>query len=301
MENSSQTLPSQFFLLGLSTVPHLQVIGFLVIMTIYIITLIGNFLFLFTMRISPTLHTPMYFFLSNLSLIDIFLSSTIVPVILINTVSTNKSIPLGSCIFQMFFALILGAAECILLSIMAYDRFVAICKPLRYSSIMNTRFCIILAIIPWTIGFIDSCIQIPLTFSLPFCRTHVNHFHCEMPLFLRLSCIDPWLNEVAMYVAAGLIVLCSFFLTLISYVFIISTIVRIRSSHGRYAVFSTCASHLTVVILFYGTIMSTYLRPPSFHSVETDRSLSVLYTVVIPMLNPIIYSIRNKDVKNCIM
>ncbi|XP_066428659.1 olfactory receptor 2G3-like [Eleutherodactylus coqui] len=302
MENSNQTLPSWFFLLGLSTVPHLQVLGFFTFMIMYIITLLGNGLLLITVRISPTLHTPMYFFLSNLSFIDICFSSTIVPVILINTVSTDKSISVGGCVFQMFFSLVLGAAECILLSVMAYDRFVAICRPLHYSSIMNMRFCIILALIPWTVGFIDSCIQVPLTWRLPFCRTHhLNHFLCEMPSFLRISCIDPWLNEVAMYVGAGIIVLCSFLLTLISYVYIISTILRIRSSRGRQAAFSTCASHLTVVTLYYGTIMSMYLRPPSSHSPEADRNVSVLYTVVTPMLNPIIYSIRNKEVKNCIM
>ncbi|KAG9465067.1 hypothetical protein GDO78_018980 [Eleutherodactylus coqui] len=254
MENSNQTLPSWFFLLGLSTVPHLQVLGFFTFMIMYIITLLGNGLLLITVRISPTLHTPMYFFLSNLSFIDICFSSTIVPVILINTVSTDKSISVGGCVFQMFFSLVLGAAECILLSVMAYDR-----------------------------------------------THHLNHFLCEMPSFLRISCIDPWLNEVAMYVGAGIIVLCSFLLTLISYVYIISTILRIRSSRGRQAAFSTCASHLTVVTLYYGTIMSMYLRPPSSHSPEADRNVSVLYTVVTPMLNPIIYSIRNKEVKNCIM
>ncbi|KAM3919017.1 olfactory receptor 5G9-like [Leptodactylus fuscus] len=302
MENSNQTLPSWFYLLGLSTVPHLQVLGFLLFLVMYIITLAGNCLLLVTVRISPTLHTPMYFFLSNLSFIDICFSSTIVPVILINTLSTDKSISVGACVLQMFFSLVLGAAECMLLAVMAYDRFVAICRPLYYSSIMNMRFCVTLALIPWIISFIDATIQVPLTWRLPFCQSHhVNHLICEMPPFLRLSCADPWLNEVAIYVAAGIIVLCSFLLTLISYVFIISTILRIRSSRGRRAVFSTCTSHLTVVTLYYGTIMSIYLQPRSSHSLEMGKTISVLYTVVTPMLNPIIYSIRNKDVKNCII
>ncbi|XP_073498402.1 olfactory receptor 5V1-like [Phyllobates terribilis] len=302
MENSNQTLPSWFLLLGLSSVLHLQVIGFIIFMVMYLITLAGNCLILFTVRISPTLHTPMYFFLSNLSFIDICFSSTIVPVILINTLSTDKSISVGGCAFQMFFSLTLGAAECILLAVMAYDRFVAICRPLHYSSIMNMSFCIILALIPWTVSVIDACIQVALIWRLPFCRTHhLNHFFCEIPPFLRLSCQDTWLNEIAIYVAAGIIVLCSFLLTLISYVYIISTILKIRSSKGRQTVFSTCASHLTVVLLYYGTITFMYIKPRSSHSPETDRIISVLYTVVTPMLNPIIYSIRNKDVKNSII
>ncbi|XP_040268174.1 olfactory receptor 1020-like, partial [Bufo bufo] len=298
MENSNQTLPRWFTLIGLSTVPHLQAIGFLVFVVIYMITLSGNCLLLIIVRISPTLHTPMYFFLSNLSFIDIFFSSTVVPVILINTLSTDKSISVGGCVFQMFFSLVLGAAECVLLAIMAYDRFVAICRPLHYSSIMNFRFCIILALIPWMIGFINSFIQVSITWRLPFCRTHhVNHFFCEVPPFIRLSCRDPWLNEIAMYVAAGIIALCCCLLTLISYVYIISTILKIHSSQKRHAVFSTCASHLTVVTLYYGAIMSIYLQPRSSESLEANKTISVLYTVVTPMLNPIIYSIRNKDVK----
>ncbi|KAM3919025.1 olfactory receptor 5AR1-like [Leptodactylus fuscus] len=302
MENVNQTLPSWFYLLGLSTSPHIQIIGFILFLIIYIVTLTGNCLLLITVRTSPTLHTPMYFFLCNLSFFDICFSTTVAPLLLKNTLSIDKSISVGACAFQMFFYLGLGGAECSLLAIMAYDRFVAICRPLHYSSIMNMRFCIILAIIPWIVGFTNSSIQIPITWRLPFCRTHhVNHFFCEVPPLLSLSCIDPWLNEIAMYVAASLIVLSSFLLTLVSYVYIISTILRIHSSRGRHAVFSTCVSHLAVVSLYYGTIMSIYLHPPSSNSVESDKIASVLYTVVTPMLNPIIYSIRNTDVKNNII
>ncbi|KAM3919030.1 olfactory receptor 2B6-like [Leptodactylus fuscus] len=302
MENFNQTLPKRFFLLGLSTIPHVQVIGFLLFLVMYIMTLVGNCLLLITVRTSPTLHTPMYFFLSNLSFIDISLSSTVAPVILINTLSIDTSISVGACVLQMFCYLVLAVAECVLLAIMAYDRFVAICRPLHYSSIMNIRFCIILALIPWIVGFINASIQVPLTWRLPFCRTHhVNHFFCEVPAFLRLSCIDPWINEIAMYVAAVSIAMCSFVLTLISYVYIISSILRIHSSRGRHAVFSTCFSHLTVVSLYYGTLLSIYLHPPSSHSAEKDKIASFLYTVATPMLNPIIYSIRNKDVKNGII
>ncbi|XP_044127345.1 olfactory receptor 2G3-like [Bufo gargarizans] len=304
MEDSNRTSPGGFILLGLSNVPYLQVICFIVFLIIYMLTLSGNVLLIIVVRNNSKLHTPMYFFLTNLSTIDICFSSTVVPKIFINIISKdrNKSISVRGCVFQMFFSLVLGVAECILLAVMAYDRFVAICKPLHYNIIMNMRFCIILAIIPWIFGLINSFIQVSITWQLPFCRSHhLNNFFCEVPAFLRLSCRDPWLNEIAMYVAAGIIVLCSFLLTLISYVFIISTILRIRSSQGRHAVFSTCTSHLTVVILYYGTLMSIYLQPRSSHSPETDKAVSVLYTLVTPMLNPIIYSIRNKEVKKCII
>ncbi|XP_071972464.1 olfactory receptor 2K2-like [Engystomops pustulosus] len=302
METSNQTLPNMYYLLGLSTVPHLQVIGFIMFVVMYILTLAGNSLLLVTVRISPTLHTPMYFFLSNLSFIDICFSSTIVPVILMNTLSSVKGISVEGCVIQMFCHLLCGAAECVLLAMMAYDRFVAICRPLHYNSIMNMKFCVILVLIPWIVGFMNSSLQVNLIWKLPFCRTHhIDHFFCELPAFFRLSCRDPWLNELSMYVTAGIIVLCSFLLTLISYIYIISNILRIHSSRGRHTVFSTCTSHLTVVSLYYGTIMSIYLQPQSFHSVEKDKIVSILYTVVTPMLNPIIYSIRNEDVKNSIV
>ncbi|KAG8539748.1 hypothetical protein GDO81_020420 [Engystomops pustulosus] len=302
MENFNQTLPDVFYLLGLSTDPHLQVIGCLMFVVMYTIILAGNCLLLITVRISPKLHTPMYFFLSNLSFIDICFSSTIVPVILRNTLSTEKSISVEGCMVQMFCYLGIGTAECLLLSVMAYDRFVAICKPLHYVSIMNTRFCIILALIPWILSFINSSIQVHITWRLPFCKTHhINYFFCDVPPLLRMSCRDPWLNEISMYVASVIMVSGSFFLTLISYIYIIATILKMHSSRSRYAVFSTCSSHLTVVTLYYGTIMFIYLQPRSNHSVEKDKFVSVLYTVVTPMLNPIIYSIRNKEVKTCIV
>ncbi|KAG8558935.1 hypothetical protein GDO81_017188 [Engystomops pustulosus] len=301
MENFNQTLPDVFYLLGLSTVPHIQVIGSLMFVVMYTIILAGNCLLLITVRMSPKLHTPMYFFLSNLSFVDICFSSTIVPVILRNTLSTDKSISVEGCMAQMLCYLGIGGVECLLLAVMAYDRFVAICRPLHYVSLMNTRFCIILALIPWILGFINSSIQVHLTWRLPFCKSHhINYFFCEVPPLLRLSCRDTWLNEISMYLAAGILVLCSFSLTLISYIYIIATIIKMHSS-SRYAVFSTCSSHLTVVTLYYGTIMSIYLQPRSYHSVEKDKFVSVLYTVVTPMFNPIIYSIRNKEVKTCIV
>ncbi|KAM5129436.1 olfactory receptor-like protein OLF1 [Mantella aurantiaca] len=297
MEHANKT-SAKFFLLGLSNDPYLQVIYFLIFLLIYLITIAGNLLLIFVVRINPKLQTPMYFFLSNLSVIDLCFSSTIVPILLLNTLAKDRSISLDGCAAQMFFSLVFGVTECLLLAMMAYDRFAAICKPLHYNSIMNRNLCVGLTLIAWIGGLLTSTIQVILTLQLPYCRSHhVNHFFCEVPPFLRLSCRDTRLNEIVMYIEAAIISLCAFLLTITSYIRIISTILKIRSSQGRQKAFSTCASHLTVVTLYYGTIMFIYLQPRSSFSPETDRTVSIVYTVITPMLNPIIYSIRNKDVK----
>ncbi|CAH2326770.1 OLFR998, partial, partial [Pelobates cultripes] len=244
-------------------------------------------------------ETPMYFFLCNLAFIDICFSTTIVPQLLVNTLVEDGRISLLGCVTQMFISLVLGATECLLLAVMSFDRYAAICKPLHYNVIMSKRLCIFLTTGCWTFCIINSFVHVVLTFKLPFCRSHnVNHFFCEVPPFFQISCTDTWFNEIAMYISAVTIGMCSFLLTLISYIHIISTIVMIRSSEGRHKVFSTCASHLIVVSLYYTTIMSMYLRPHSAYSPETDKDISILYTTVTPMLNPIVYSIRNKPVKD---
>ncbi|CAI9592814.1 unnamed protein product [Staurois parvus] len=267
----------------------------------YIITLSGNLLLITVVRINQKLQTPMYFFLSNLSFIDIGFSSTIVPKILVNTLVKDRSISLLGCAMQMFFHLGLGGTECVILAVMAYDRFAAICRPLHYNTIMNKMLCASLVVGSWSICFLNSAIHVALTFQLPFCKSHhVNHFFCEVPPFLRMSCRDTSLNEIGMYISAGILGLFAFCLTLISYVHIISTILKIRSSQGRRKVFSTCGSHLTVVGLYYGTLLFMYLRPRSIKTPELDKSLSIVYTVVTPMLNPLVYSIRNEDVKNTV-
>ncbi|KAG8560035.1 hypothetical protein GDO81_014746 [Engystomops pustulosus] len=301
MENSNQTSSGRFFLLGLSNVFYLQGICFFVFLIMYLMTLSGNVILIIVVRINSKLQTPMYFFLSNLSMIDICFSSTIVPKILINTLSKDKSISFLGCALQMYFHLALGSTECILLAVMAYDRFAAICRPLHYQTIINKKMCILLASISWGVGFVNASVHVPLTFQLPFCKSHhVNHFFCEMPPFFQLSCKDTRLNEIVMSVAAQIIVAFSFFLTLISYIHIISSVFRIRSSQGREKAFSTCASHLTVVSMYYGTIIFMYLKPRSANSPEIDKTVSLLYTAVTPLLNPIIYSMRNKDVKDTI-
>nr|DBA14022.1 TPA: hypothetical protein GDO54_005040 [Pyxicephalus adspersus] len=229
MEEVNQTSPERFFLLGLSNILYISAICFILFLFMYIITLSGNLLLIIVVRMNPKLETPMYFFLSNLSVIDISFSSTIVPKILVNTVVKDRSISLLACALQMFFSLALGSTECFILAVMAYDRFAAICRPLHYNTIMNKMLCVSLAVGSWSLSFINSAIHVFLTFQLPYCKSHhVNHFFCEIPPFLRMSCQDTLRNEIAMYISAGIIAMCSFCLTLISYIHIVSTISTIE-------------------------------------------------------------------------
>ncbi|KAG8547245.1 hypothetical protein GDO81_028780 [Engystomops pustulosus] len=298
MEHKNQTAPTYFFLIGLSDVPHLLAVYFLAFLVMYLITVCGNILLIFVVTVTPTLHTPMYFFLRNLSIIDISFSCTVVPKILVNTLSMDPSISFLECAIQMYIHMVLGAAESILLAVMAYDRFVAICRPLHYASIMNYRFCACLVATSWSVGCINSFILVFPTMNLSFCGTnHVNHFFCEIPPFLLMSCVDTRLHEITIYIEAAIIVMSSFLLTVVSYVHIVISILKIHSVKGRYKVFSTCASHLLVVTLYYGTIMFMYIRPHSTYYHTMDKITSLFYTVVTPMLNPFIYSIRNKDFK----
>ncbi|KAM3920472.1 olfactory receptor 5V1-like [Leptodactylus fuscus] len=301
MEIVNQTLVRTFILLGLSDSYGLQLVFFLLFFMMYTATLSGNLLLIIVVRLNSRLQTPMYFFLSNLAFIDICFSTTIVPKILANTISGNKEISFLGCATQMYFHLALGATECLILAAMAYDRYIAICRPLQYNTIIDKKLCQSLAAGSWTFSFLNSVIHAVFTFQLPYCKSNkVNHYFCEMPPLFRLSCKDTWFNEIAVYISGGIIALCSFILTLLSYINIISTIQKIHCTKGRRKTFSTCVSHLTVVSLYYGTIVFMYLRPRSMYSPNRDRVVSILYTVVTPMLNPIIYSVRNKDVTGSI-
>ncbi|XP_053330403.1 olfactory receptor 5V1-like [Spea bombifrons] len=301
MDDTNQTVVNGFILIGLSDVPYLQVILFLLFLAMYITTLLGNLLIMLAVRLNTQLQTPMYFFLGTLAFIDISLSSSIVPQIMVNTMAPGRIITVLACAAQMFISLVLGGTECLMLAVMAFDRFAAICKPLHYNTIMNKRLCIILNTGSWAICVINSIIHVALTFQLPFCRSHlVNNFFCEVPPFIRMSCKDTWINEVAMYTSAVFIGTCSFSFILISYVRIIFTLLKIRSTQGRWKAFSTCTSHLTVLSLYYVTTMFMYLLPRSMHFPETDKVVSILYTTVTPMLNPIIYSVRNTEVINTV-
>ncbi|XP_073465067.1 olfactory receptor 5V1-like [Aquarana catesbeiana] len=297
MKNYNQTSVSRFTMLGLSSIPRLQIAFFLLLLLIYMVTLSGNLLVIIAVRLNFRLQNPMYFFLSNLAVIDICFSTTIVPKMLSNSLSQDKTISLLGCAAQMYFHLALGATECLILAVMAYDRYSAICKPLKYTTIMNQTLCFYLAAGCWVVSFSNSVIHAVFTFQLPYCKSNeINHFFCEMPPLFQLSCRDTWFNEVAVYISGGLIALFSFLLILLSYIRILSTIINIHCNSGCHKAFSTCASHLIVVTFYYGTIIFMYLRPHSSYFPDRDRVVSILYTVVTPMLNPIIYSVRNKDI-----
>ncbi|XP_068110954.1 olfactory receptor 5G3-like [Hyperolius riggenbachi] len=300
LENN-QTFLRYFILRGLSDDPKLQNVLFFLFLSFYFVTLAGNFLLIIVVRLYPSLQTPMYFFLSNLSFIDICVSTTVVPKILVNTLSKDRRISFLGCAAQMYFHLSFGATECLLLPTMAYDRYNAICNPLQYTIIMNQKVCLCLVASCWTMGFLDTVVHAVSTFQLPFCKSnYVNHFYCEMFPLLQLSCKDTWINIVMVYLSGIIIALISFLVTCLSYFHILSTIMKIQHNKGRGKAFSTCTSHLIVLNLYYGTILCAYMRPQSSYSPLQDQAFSILYTVVMPMLNPIIYSVRNKDIKDAI-
>ncbi|XP_006902330.1 PREDICTED: olfactory receptor 10AG1-like [Elephantulus edwardii] len=286
-----------FVLLGFSDLSNLQGFLFGVFIIIYIIIIIGNSLIIILTRLDPALHKPMYFFLANFSLLEICYVSVTLPRMLANLWTQDRSISFLECATQMYFFLMLGATECFLLAVMAYDRYVAICNPLHYPLVMNQKICTQLALGSWTIGI---PVQMGLTaqiFSLNFCNsTEINHFFCDTLPVIRLACGDISHHEMFIYVEAMVIVAVPFVLIIISYSKIISTILKLRTVSEKAKGFSTCSSHLLVVILFFGSATIAYLRPKSRHSAGTDKLLSLFYTIVTPMFNPMIYSLRNKDV-----
>ncbi|XP_078245939.1 olfactory receptor 5V1-like [Pogona vitticeps] len=296
MEN--QTFINELIFLGFSNHPDLHVLFFLVFLAIYAITLVGNTLILILVQTDFTLHTPMYYFLCNLSFVDICYTSTTVPVMLANFFRPKKTISYGGCITQLFFLITCAGTECVLLAIMAYDRYVAICSPLHYSSIMNQRACMKMAVFSWLCGLTNSLVHTLLTYSLIICKSNeLSHFFCDIPLLLKLSCSDTSINEAVLHLASALIGLSPCLFILVSYIRIISTILKINSSRGRTKAFSTCTSHLIVVVVFYSMANFNYNRPSSGYSLDIDTLISSLYCIVTPMLNPIIYSLRNKEVK----
>ncbi|XP_006277340.1 olfactory receptor 10A7-like [Alligator mississippiensis] len=297
-ENS--TTVTEFILVGLSDLPELEVLLFCMFFLIYIITLMGNVLIIMV-TVNPSLCTPMYFFLRVLSFLDICTTSVIVPKMLENFLSKDRSISYMGCAAQMYFLLFLGASECFLLAAMAYDRYVAICNPLRYTAIMNRKVCLLLAVFSWFSGNLVSMVQTAWVFTLPFCGSNrINYFFCDIPPLIKLSCIDTSLYEMQAMTTTVLVIFIPFSLILVSYIRIISTIMRITSAEGRHKTFSTCSSHLMVVTLYYGSGSLIYLRPKSSYSPESNKVLALMYTTITPMLNPIIYSLRNKEVKGAL-
>uniref|UniRef100_A0A8D1HK79 Olfactory receptor n=1 Tax=Sus scrofa TaxID=9823 RepID=A0A8D1HK79_PIG len=287
----------QFVLLGFSDLPNLQGLLFGLFSITYIMILIGNSLIIILTRLDTALQTPMYFFLANFSAVEICYVSVTLPRVLVNLCTQDRSISVLGCATQTCFFLMLATTESFLLAVMAYDRYVAICNPLHYPLVMNHRVCIRLAVGSWICGVPVQIGQTCQIFSLHFCHSnHINHFFCDMPPILKLACGDISLHELSVYVVVLLVGAVPFMLILASYSKIISMILRLPTSRGRDKAFSTCSSHLLVVLLFFGSGVITYLRPPSSHSPGIDKLLSLFYTIVTPMFNPLIYSLRNKDV-----
>ncbi|XP_074056166.1 olfactory receptor 7C1-like [Macrotis lagotis] len=298
MEPENQTRVSEFLLLGLSEKPeqHLPLFGFFLGM--YIVTAIGNIPIMLAIVSDSHLHTPMYFFLANLSLVDICLATTLVPKMLVNLLTHKKAISYAGCFAQMYFFMFFVCTDTLLLTVMAYDRFVAICHPLHYVTKMNPQICGLLVLMAWTFGLLNSILQLLMVMRLSFCKEYeISHFFCDISEVIKLSCSDTLINMILLYFMTGLIGVLPFTVILLSYTQICSSILRIPSSRGKYKAFSTCGSHLSVVSLFYGTGFGEYLSSSGTHSSWKASVASVMYSVVTPMLNPFIYSLRNKDIK----
>ncbi|CAI9159268.1 unnamed protein product [Rangifer tarandus platyrhynchus] len=301
MLKENYTEVTEFILLGLTDLANLQPVLFVVFLVIYLITVIGNVGMIFLIRTDTNLQTPMYFFLSHLSFVDLCYATTVTPQMLVHFLSKRKTISFLGCFIQFHFFIALVITDYYMLTVMAYDRYMAICKPLLYGSKMSRGVCISLVAAPYIYGFASGLTQTILMLRLTFCGPNeINHFYCADPPLLVLACSDTNFNETAMFVGAGFNLTCSLTIILISYIFIFMAILRIRSAEGRRKAFSTCGSHLTAVIVFYGTLFCMYLRPPSETSVEQGKIVAVFYIFVSPMLNPLIYSLRNKDVKNAV-
>nr|AAC63971.1 olfactory receptor OR93Gib [Hylobates lar] len=301
MANENYTKVTEFIFTGLNYNPQLQVFLFLLFLTFYVISVTGNFGMIVLIRMDSRLHTPMYFFLSHLSFVDICFSSVVSPKMLTDFFVKRKAISFLGCALQQWFFGFFVAAECFLLASMAYDRYVAICNPLLYSVFMSQRLCIQLVVGPYVIGLMNTMTHTTNAFRLPFCGLNViNHFFCDMSPLLSLVCADTRLNKLAVFIMAGAVGVFSGLTILISYIYILMAILRIRSADGRCKTFSTCSSHLTAVFILYGTLFFIYVRPSASFPLDLNKVVSVFYTAVIPMLNPLIYSLRNKEVKDAI-
>ncbi|XP_006116983.2 olfactory receptor 5AP2-like [Pelodiscus sinensis] len=301
MAGGNQSLATEFILLGLTDQPKLKVAFFILFLVIYAISLLGNLGMMVFIGIDTRLHTPMYFFLRNLSLVDLCCTSTITPTLLATLLLEEKSISFSGCAAQMFLYGGFMTAEAIILAVMAYDRYVAVCNPLLYSTVMTQAVCLRLVGGSYAAGFMSAIVQVSCTFSLSFCNSHrIQHFFCDIHPMLKLSCADTRINEIVLFTFSFVIGLPASLQILISYSYILTTVLRMHSMEGRHKAFSTCTSHLTAVTVFYGSALFIYLRPSSIDSLDYNRVASVFYTVVIPMLNPLIYSLRNTEVKEAI-
>lgn len=296
MGKENQTWVSEFFLLGLSSDWGTQVSLFVLFLTMYLLTVLGNLIIIILILLDSRLHIPMYFFLGILSFVDICYTNSTVPQMLIHLLSAWKTISFHRCVLQLYISLVMGNIEFFLLSAMAYDRYVAVCHPLHYMVIMHGGLCLGLASACVVVALTNSLMQAVMIFQLPFCHKVINHFACEILAMLRLVCVDISLNKVMVAISGFLVIILPCTLVLFSYAHIVAAILRIRSSQGRRKAFGTCASHLTVVSMCFGTAFFTYMRPVGRSSEEQEKMVSLFYAVVTPMLNPLIYSLRNNDV-----
>ncbi|XP_006144047.1 olfactory receptor 502-like [Tupaia chinensis] len=297
----NHTVVTGFILLGLTDDPILQVIIFMIILCIYLMTISGNLSIIILIRTSSQLHHPMYFFLSHLALTDIGYSSSVTPNMLVNFFMEINTISYLGCGFQLGAAAFFGGIECLLLAVMAYDRFVAICNPLLYSAKMSTQVCAQLLLVVYVAGFLYSCSFIICFFSLFFCGPNqVNHFFCDFAPLIELACSDTSIPVVVSSFLASSVVTVPAIVIIVSYIYIFITVLKMHSTEGRHKAFVTCTSHLSVVTLFYGTVTFIYVMPKSSFSTDQNKVVSVFYMVVIPMLNPLIYSLRNSEIKGAL-
>ncbi|KAL2771496.1 olfactory receptor 10R2 isoform 2, partial [Daubentonia madagascariensis] len=289
---------TEFLLLGFSSLGELQLVLFVVFLCLYLIILSGNITIISVIRLDRSLHTPMYFFLGVLSISEIFYTIVILPKMLINLLSVLRTLSFVSCATQMFFFLGFAVTNCLLLGVMGYDRYVAICQPLRYPILMSWRICGQLAATCIVSGFLMSLVGTILVFSLPFCGSNkVNHYFCDISPVIRLACAESYINELVIFICGVLVLVAPLIFICFSYGFIVRTILKIPSAEGKQKAFSTCASHLIVVIVHYGCASFVYLRPSARYTSGKDRLVTVTYTIITPLLNPVVYSLRNKDVQ----
>ncbi|XP_004441794.1 PREDICTED: olfactory receptor 2J3-like [Ceratotherium simum simum] len=301
MKAKNASSEGYFVLRGFSNWPHLEVVLFMVILTFYLMTLIGNLFIIILSYLDSNLHNPMYFFLSNLSFLDLCYTTSSIPQFLVNLWGPEKTISYAGCMIQLYFSLALGTTECVLLMVMSYDRYVAVCRPLHYTVLMHPRFCHLLAVASWVSGFTNSALHSSFIFWVPLCGHHqVNHFFCEVPALLQLSCVNTHANELTLMVTSSIFVLIPLILILGSYGAIAQAVLRMQSTTGLQKVFGTCGAHLMVVSLFFIPAMCIYLLPSSGNSQDQGKFIALFYTVVTPSLNPLIYTLRNKDVREAV-
>ncbi|XP_028623886.1 olfactory receptor 497 [Grammomys surdaster] len=301
LEDGNHTTVTEFILLGLTNDPGLRVVLFTIILCIYLVTVFGNLSTILLIRVSSQLHHPMYFFLSHLASVDMGLSSSVTPNMLINFLTERNTISYLGCGIQQTLAAFFGSVECFLLAAMAYDRFMAICNPLLYSIKMSTQVCIQLVVGSYIGSFLNPSLIMFFYFSFLFCGPNrVDHFFCDFAPLVELSCSDVSVSVVVISFSAGSVTMITVFVIVVSYTYILITILKMHSTEGRKKAFSTCTSHLTAVTLYYGTITFIYVMPKSTYSTYQNKVVSVFYMVVIPMLNPLIYSLRNNEIKGAI-